>query len=115
MRIHTLRSPWQFRRVYREGKKIECEHAVLFYFRSEEAEGPLFGFVASKRVGNAVARSRAKRLLREAARQSSARLRDNHMWIVLVARSGILDTSSRRLGAALEEQLTQEGLLREIS
>ncbi len=47
-----------------------------------------FGFITSKRVGNAVKRNRARRLMREAVRQSD--LAQTQGWdIVLVAHSRI--------------------------
>jgi ribonuclease P protein component len=111
MALQVLRKPWQFRQVYRAGKKIDCRYAVLFYYRPGEATGTQFGFVASKRVGNAVKRSRAKRLLREAAGRTAPRLLRNDLWIVLVARSGILDIKCQDLEAALLSGLAAEGLI----
>lgn len=53
----------------------------------EEAETKNFrvGFVTSKRVGNAVARNRVRRRLREIVRRGQAQLRPG-LWLVLVAR-----------------------------
>jgi ribonuclease P protein component len=112
MALRTLRKPSQFREVYSSGGKIEGKCAVVFYYHPGVAPGETqFGFVASKRVGNAVKRNRAKRLLREAARQTADRLADK-TWIVLVARTGIFNASYQELLAELERQFAKAGLLR---
>lgn len=108
----TLQKPWQFRQVYRDGEKIDCKYALLFYYRSgQPAESPLFGFVASKRVGNAVSRNRAKRLLRETAGRTAMRVKHDDLWIVMVARAGILKIKSDDLAAEVERKLRDEGLI----
>ena len=62
----SLRGRSAFSRVYREGTRRRFGEVVVFI-----AEGrpgiPQVGFVAGKRVGNAVRRNRAKRRLRAAA------------------------------------------------
>lgn len=94
MALKVLRKNWQFRLVYRQGKKVVCKYAVIFIHQAGQGSGdPAFGFVASKRVGNAVQRNKAKRLLREAARQISKDLSQPDLWIVLVAKSTILNTT----------------------
>jgi ribonuclease P protein component len=102
-----LTASWQFRKVYGTGRKLVCDCAVIFYYRNpEENEGPRIGVVASRRVGNAVARNRAKRLLRETARRLSGKLNHPDIWIVLVARSNIKGRTSEEVvddvGKAME-------------
>lgn len=112
MSLCVLKKPWQFRQVYKNGKKIDCKYAVLFYYRAGElAKEPQFGFVASRRLGGAVKRNRAKRLLRETAGRASGHLKHRDLWIVLVARSGITNVRSQKLLADIYPKLEDEGLV----
>jgi ribonuclease P protein component len=53
-----------YQKVYKHGVRVTGRHVVLFLLQSREHEGR-FGVTASRRIGGAVARSRAKRRLRE--------------------------------------------------
>lgn len=59
-------------------------------------------FVASKKIGNAVHRNRAKRLLREVAR-SHEKIPAGAHDLVWVAKKGIHGQSAQALKAALHE------------
>lgn len=67
--LTTLRQRADFLRAAR-GKRAHSDGFVLQAYRRPdgEAEGIRVGFTCSKKVGNAVARNRAKRRLREVAR-----------------------------------------------
>jgi len=59
----------EFERVYRRGRRLSGRYVVLYAFPREPRDAPpRLGVVAGKRVGSAVTRNRAKRLLREAFR-----------------------------------------------
>ena len=65
---------------------------VLIEARRRAEDGPIgAGFTASKKVGNAVTRNRAKRRLREAARQLLPQHGLRGVDYVLVARQGAPD------------------------
>ncbi|BCD68188.1 ribonuclease P protein component [Nitratiruptor sp. YY09-18] len=59
--METLKTQREFQRVYKNGKALHTPFFVLFYLKNADTK---VGFVASKKVGKAVKRNRAKRLLR---------------------------------------------------
>jgi ribonuclease P protein component len=103
-RLRTLQHPWQFRHCYDKGRKLVTHHTVIFLFAPPQPDGVCVGVVASKRVGNAVKRNRAKRLLREAARRNADRWPSNH-WVVLVAKSSIVARSAGEIEREIRDAL----------
>lgn len=57
----------EFERVFNEGKVLKNDK-IVFYVTPNDFQHSRLGLVVSKKVGNAVRRNRAKRLLREAYR-----------------------------------------------
>ena len=110
--LEPLKKSWQFRVCYGRGRRVVCRDAVVFYARApEDGDGPRIGVVASRRVGGAVQRNRAKRLLRETARRISGRLHDPNTWLVLVARSSIVARSAREVCDDIEGALAEAGVV----
>jgi ribonuclease P protein component len=64
-----IRRRVEFQRVYERGKKIQGRYSTLFVFPNQQAVGRL-GIAATKKLGGAVQRNRAKRLIREVFRRS---------------------------------------------
>ena len=82
----------QFRQVYERGRKVEGRLLAL-YLLDEPADGPApsgraVGVVTGRKIGDAVRRNRARRLLREAYRLNKHKLKSN-IQLVMVARNGI--------------------------
>lgn len=78
-----------FRETYDAGEKHVGRLMVLYVRRGEGAALRL-GVVASRKVGNAVARARARRLLREAYRRQR-HLLHGEVDVILVARGALLE------------------------
>ena len=64
---HRLRHSAEIQATRRRGRAVKDPLLVLIFYKSDEPHSR-FCFSASKRIGNAVERNRAKRLLREAVR-----------------------------------------------
>lgn len=104
-----VRTSLEFEQVRTHGKRRDCGAFLLHLhaFRPEERPAVRrLGVVASRRVGNAVVRARAKRLLRETFRLNQEVLPEN-CDVVLTARAAILqfdlETLMRRFGAAVHQ------------
>jgi ribonuclease P protein component len=63
-----LRKRAEYRAVYDQGRRIPAGHLVLFVLE-QELGFPRIGITATRRVGSAVRRNRARRLVKEAFRR----------------------------------------------
>lgn len=70
-----------------------------------------YGFITSRRLGSAVVRNRARRLLREATRQLHPQLEPGYD-IVIVARREIVGQRFSAVDRAIRELAQRAGLLR---
>jgi ribonuclease P protein component len=101
----------EYERVYDEGQPHRASLLVLFVLRAPEFARKA-GFVAGRRVGGAVARNRAKRLMREAYRRNKTVLPEAGVHLVLVARKGCADATYGELEAQLLSLFEGAGLMR---
>lgn len=91
-RASRLRSPADFQRVRRAGRRRHGAYITLFFARTETPDGAAIaparvGFSVSKRVGDAVRRNLVKRRLREAVRRELWNVAPG--WdMIVVARPG---------------------------
>ncbi len=104
--MRTIKSTREIDAVFRESKRVSGAIVTALIKSTPEGRGHSgrVAFVAGKRIGNAVFRNRAKRVMRESIR------RNPELWpgcdVVLIAsrRTGSstpeeLDTAIRRVGA----------------
>ena len=108
-RKQRLQRTAQFRETYDQNRRWHGRHMVLFLRAAPDASLRL-GVVASKKVGNAPERARAKRRLRDAFRRNRARFTTSTDDVVLVARRSILTAPWPNLVAELLNLAAQAGL-----
>ncbi|HYQ95562.1 MAG TPA: ribonuclease P protein component [Candidatus Eisenbacteria bacterium] len=106
-RDRRLHQGWQFREVYQSGKSIHGSLMTLVSMPRSSDHGRA-GFVASRRVGPAVRRNRAKRLLKEAFRKIPPEVRDRASWRVWIARSGCSIATLKDVSAEMNQLLRRE-------
>lgn len=88
-RVYRLTKDYEHKKVWRFGRRISSEFFDLRFLRNNEPFSRL-AFVASKKVGKAVERHRALRLLREAVRLNYETI--NHgFWLVFYCKKEMKD------------------------
>jgi ribonuclease P protein component len=104
-----LRKNSDFQRVRREGRSWAHPFLVLCALRNDLGYSR-FGFSASKRVGGAVVRNRARRLMREATRLRQAMIADG--WdVVIIARQPMREANPHQVDRAIGQLLRRARLL----
>lgn len=99
----VLRGQTNFDRVYRRGKSVADKHVIFFHHKNGKNYNRI-GFLASKKVGNAVARNRARRLMKEAFR----RINDFPYYgedIIFIARKGIDQVKMQDVKRSMENAI----------
>lgn len=110
-RSMRMRRPAEFQGVRSKGKSTAGKHLALACLRDESLQDFRFGFVTSKRVGNAVARNRVRRRLRAIARREGSALEPGH-WIVSIARKGAAEASFDELHREWKALARRLGILK---
>jgi ribonuclease P protein component len=81
----------EFRRVYEQGRKVQARYFTAFILPSQN-ERPRIGITTTRKLGNAVQRNRARRLLREAFRKNK--------WLVPVGVDIVINAKRLLIEAA---------------
>lgn len=82
-----ISSTKEYNNIYNNGKKIQGRYIIAFCQKNSN-EYNRFGIVTSKKIGNAVARNRAKRRLRAIVNSSQHEISEGYN-IVIIARYNI--------------------------
>ena len=110
-RRHRLSRSRDFDAVYRQGRSTSTRFLVLYWFdRNEEPVEPRLGLAVPKAAGNAVARNRIKRQLRDVWRARLERVPAGRDY-VLIAKPGLSEAIEANgfdwLGERVDEVLSK--------
>jgi ribonuclease P protein component len=104
-----LRRNWQFRQVFGKGR-FTVGQGLIFYRLPNELCFNRIGLVASKKVGKAVMRNRAKRLMREAYHQLEAKMPQGYD-LIFVARQAMAGCDLQQVLGEMKLLLCRTGFL----
>ena len=110
LKKEVLRGKNDFSAIYNKGKSVGERFIVLFY-RKNNLGYTRKAFLASKKVGNAVRRNRARRLMKESVRQLEANLAEGYDYI-FIARNTILDAKCADVIRSTASALKKAGTFR---
>lgn len=107
-----IRRRADFERAYQEGLKVSGRYMMMFKRRTE---GPMarLGIAATRKIGDAVIRNRAKRLVRELFRHNKP---DTTLDVVVVPRRQLVEapfaTLESEFRALLDRRVPERGVPR---
>ena len=101
-----LKQKSHFRAIFTHGKSFSGRYVVIYV-----QNGPAkYGFIASKRVGSAVQRNRAKRLMREVVRRHLSELK-KEVQLICIARSTLKGISYVEVENSMLQTLKRAGVI----
>ena len=100
-KIISIKENHLFSKVYLKGKKTTEKNIAVYALKNYKSSETRLGITTGKKIGNAVQRSRARRLIREAYRTILKEKQfERPFLIVVVARSAMVDPK-RKMGEVL--------------
>lgn len=106
-RYLSVKKNREFQFLFKKGTSI-VTNAFVCYYRENKRRVNRLGIVTAKKIGNAVKRSRARRVIREAFRQIEPELRsktDKHYDFIIVARGKTPFMKSDRLYSQMRTKI----------
>ncbi len=108
-RKEVLTGSREFGAVYNKGKSVGDRYVVLFY-KKNGLPYTRTGFLASKKVGNAVMRNRARRLMKESVRLMDPLPAGYDM--IFIARNTIEGKSCKEVQRSIASAVRRAGIVK---
>lgn len=105
----TIRANHEFRRAYHRGKS-QADALLVTYAVRRRYGGVRYGITTSKKLGSAVQRNRARRIIRAAYMQLAPQVQ-GHWDFVFVARTRTMRAKSTQIAQSMQKQLAKLGAL----
>ncbi|MEE0946800.1 MAG: ribonuclease P protein component [Acutalibacteraceae bacterium] len=112
MTFETLKLNKDFRRLYGRGTCLVSPFVVT-YFSKNKSGNTRIGITTGKKIGNAVCRNRAKRLIVAAFYENAAHIKKGYDF-VFVARTRILSVKSTVVAETFKQQFKDAGIWNDI-
>ncbi len=107
-KFEKLKQNWEFRRAYTRGSAFVAPMFVMYVCKGKKSVTRL-GITAGKKIGTAVCRNRAKRVITAAFSYVVAHIPQGYDFVI-VARTRILSVKSTQVAAIIEKQLKSKEL-----
>ena len=107
-RSRRLRKRAEFQRVYGEGRKLTSAYFRVFFRQTGGSQATRAGISLPRSVGNAVARNRVRRRIREALRRNWAEIPDG-CEVVIHAQRRAIDAPWKDLEAEIRRVFHEAG------
>ena len=101
-----IKSNKNFMKVYKKGR-FSANSLITVYFLPNRSPYNRIGITTSKKIGNAVQRNRARRIIR-AAYRNTERLFPIGFDIIFVARTDILNSKSTNIEIFIKKRVLKE-------
>ena len=108
MRLPSLKKSSQFSQIRNKGNYFKCSSFNGYILHDADLETFLVGIIASKKLGNAVERNRAKRRAREAIRTCSLINNLNQVKFIIILKKTVLKVPFIDLKQDIEKFLSHE-------
>ena len=107
--LQTIKNRSTFIHIRDNGNFIKGKFINVQFLEDSSLNGAIaVGFTATKKIGNAVKRNKAKRLMRELARKVLIKYGKINSYYVLIAKSSILETKFDNLLLELERYVNDK-------
>jgi len=109
MKIETINRNYLFLRAYKSRLNFVSPVIITYVVKRKGSGGPRLGITTGKKVGCAVERNRARRVVRAAAAELLRETRDS-VDIVVVCRHPASKVSSTEIRDIMRDHLTSAGV-----